>query len=64
MAVKCLVKGCQNHQGEGGFVGDLCSPCHRMITQGLVDEHGLTFIHALAKKLLAIKYLVDDIWIA
>ena len=34
MVDKCLVMGCTNHQGEGRFVGELCAPCHTMLTQG------------------------------
>jgi hypothetical protein len=33
-ATKCIVKDCENHAHEGGFVGDLCSPCHEFITTG------------------------------
>ena len=32
--MKCIVKDCENHIHEGGFVSDLCSPCHRFITTG------------------------------
>jgi hypothetical protein len=31
---KCLVAGCTNHKNKGKFIGDLCSPCHTMLTQG------------------------------
>lgn len=31
---KCIVHGCKNHTDQGAFVGDLCSPCHSMITTG------------------------------
>jgi hypothetical protein len=31
---RCIVKDCENHAGEGSFVGDLCSPCHEFITTG------------------------------
>lgn len=31
---KCIVKDCENHKHEGGFVGDLCKPCHQFITTG------------------------------
>ena len=34
--MKCIVKGCDNHKGEGQFVNDICSPCHRMLTEGVV----------------------------
>lgn len=60
MGVKCIVKGCPNHQGEGGFVGALCSPCHHMITTGLVG-HGFTFIHVFADKLRTILETVKDL---
>lgn len=44
---KCLVKGCANHQSQGMFVGELCKPCHSMITTGHIGC-GKTFIHQLA----------------
>ncbi|WP_157639945.1 hypothetical protein [Burkholderia ubonensis] len=31
---KCIVKGCLNHRHQGRFIGDLCSPCHAMLTEG------------------------------
>lgn len=31
---RCLVKGCTNHAHQGHFVGDLCAPCHTMLTTG------------------------------
>ena len=33
-ATRCIVKGCQNHREQGGFVGDLCSPCYVMLKHG------------------------------
>jgi hypothetical protein len=33
-SVKCIVKDCENHKHEGGFVGNLCIPCHEFITTG------------------------------
>ena len=30
--MKCAVKNCENHFGEGKFVGLLCYPCHEFIT--------------------------------
>lgn len=41
---KCLVLGCANHTHEGRFVGDLCGPCHEMITTGYLSQ-GTTWIH-------------------
>ena len=35
---KCVVKACVNHAGEGAFVGDLCSPCHRFIVDGTINN--------------------------
>jgi hypothetical protein len=31
---KCIVMGCENHDDEGEFVGDLCSPCYKFVTSG------------------------------
>lgn len=33
---KCLVLGCPNRTDQGKFVGDLCFPCHRILTTGEV----------------------------
>lgn len=48
--MKCIVKGCENHEHEGGFTGLLCTPCHIMITTGIVS-YGHTFIHDLRDEL-------------
>jgi len=32
--IKCIVKDCENHTHQGGFVGELCVPCHEFITEG------------------------------
>ena len=34
--MKCLVHGCLNHDNEGHFEGELCSPCHYMLTTGKI----------------------------
>ena len=44
---KCIVHGCENRKGEGTFVGELCSPCHTMLTTGRIGP-GSTFIHKIA----------------
>lgn len=31
---RCIVKDCTNYAHQGKFVGDLCEPCHHMITTG------------------------------
>lgn len=49
MQTKCLVKGCENRKGQGRFIGDLCAPCHEMLTTGKI-KFGNTFIHALDKR--------------
>ena len=36
LRAKCIVHGCTNHTDEGKFVGNLCAPCHSMITGGMV----------------------------
>ena len=37
---KCIMKGCKNHTNEGKFVGDLCAPCHSLITTGKIEGYG------------------------
>ena len=32
--MKCIVKGCNNHSHQGGFIDKMCFPCHKMITTG------------------------------
>ena len=51
---KCIVYGCKNHQSQGKFVGDICSPCHTMLTTGNV-QYGTTFIHSINNDLTRIK---------
>ena len=61
---ECMVKGCTNKKNEGGFVGDLCSPCHEMITTGKIGS-GATFIHKMKKgfnrKTNSIRELADNL---
>lgn len=44
---KCIVRGCENHSDQWHFIGDLCTPCHTMITTGKILEGGKTFIHEM-----------------
>lgn len=44
---KCIVYGCKNHEGEGGFVGDLCSPCYTMLSTGVVHSNTDSFLAEL-----------------
>jgi len=55
---KCLVAGCPNTRDQGVFEGDLCMPCHIMITQGKIVSPGVTFIHDMADRL---KELADQL---
>ena len=32
--MKCIVKDCENHSHQGGFIGVLCMPCHTFLTTG------------------------------
>ena len=50
---KCIVKGCTNTSDKGMFVGELCQPCHTMITTGTVRS-GTTFIHEVRERLTKI----------
>lgn len=44
---KCIVYGCKNHEGEGGFVGDLCTPCYTMLSTGVVHSKTDSFLAEL-----------------
>lgn len=48
--VKCIVHGCQNHTHQGKFVGDLCMPCHIMLTTGRRNPSNAWFEVELAQK--------------
>lgn len=45
--MKCIVHDCKNHDHQGAFVGNLCAPCHHMLTTGVLGFGG-TFVHRLA----------------
>lgn len=49
---KCLVHGCANYSDAGVFIGDLCAPCHEMLTTGEVHHANPTFIGNLWRKAL------------
>ena len=60
---KCIVKGCANKNGEGRFVGNLCAPCHTMLTDGHIGHSSAWFVVEIAKlrnNIQAIKDVVDD----
>lgn len=45
----CIMKGCTNQKYQGRFIGNLCVPCYRMITEGKIG-YGETWIHKLKNK--------------
>jgi hypothetical protein len=53
---KCIVHGCENHSDQGQFIGDLCMPCHMMITTGKIGL-GKTFIHEMNSAMMKINEL-------
>ena len=50
MSEKCIVHNCPNHKHEGSFIGDLCAPCHTMITSGEI-KYGKTFVHEIRDRI-------------
>lgn len=36
--MKCLVKDCENHLGEGLFIGPMCAPCHKYYETGVFNS--------------------------
>lgn len=44
---KCIIYGCTNKKNEGKFIGDICSPCYKMITEGKPENLSTNFIHKL-----------------
>jgi hypothetical protein len=49
--VKCIVMGCLNHSDGGQMIGELCAPCHEMLTTGKVHHTNSTFIGVLFRDL-------------
>ena len=49
--MRCLVKGCTNHDATDKVGEWLCPQCFVMLTTGLIGE-GSTFIHDLRDELL------------
>ena len=49
MTRKCIVYQCENYKGQGLFVGDLCGPCHHMLTTGQINEPSMDFVSRLYK---------------
>ena len=47
MREQCIVFGCTNKKHQGVFVGDICSPCYEIITEGNLEQPSTNFIHIL-----------------
>lgn len=58
---KCLVRGCENYSDAGTFVGDLCFPCHEMITTGQIHPTNITFIGVLSRECEQTRALVESL---
>lgn len=58
---ECIVKDCTNKKHEGEFVGDICGPCYKIITEGNLDQPSNNFIHKLAKRNNNLKSRLDRI---
>lgn len=43
MRKKCIVNGCKNKKSQGNFVGDLCRPCYKYITEGKIGPTSSLF---------------------
>jgi hypothetical protein len=50
LRVRCLVHGCTNFSDQGEFVGDLCAPCHKILTTGYVGPTS-SFLGVMNKRL-------------
>lgn len=57
MTDKCIIKDCVNKRNEGGFVGDLCTPCYAFITRG-EGKHSQAYRNALST---GIDYFLDKL---
>jgi hypothetical protein len=49
MVKKCIVHGCTNHEDQGSFEGDMCSPCYRIITTGKINPSDNWFVQKIQK---------------
>ena len=57
---KCIVYGCKNHESEGGFFGDLCTPCYTMLSTGVVHHKTDSFLAELYKFQEFTRFVVTD----
>ena len=59
---KCIVKGCTNHKEQGEFVGDLCKPCHTMITTGEIGSTNSFLKTVNEQEVAKVKNELDDFY--
>jgi hypothetical protein len=57
--MKCIVKDCENHKEQGGFVGVLCMPCHRFLTIG-EGKYSQLYRNTVAAEREACAELLDE----
>jgi len=55
MNEKCIVFGCTNYKHQGIFIGDICAPCYKIITEGDLEQPSDNFIHKLAEEYFLLK---------
>lgn len=58
---KCIVHGCTNKKEQGNFVGDICKPCYKMITEGDIEQPTNNFIGKLTNKNKEFMALIKDV---
>lgn len=56
--MKCIVHNCSNTTDKGKFVGDLCFPCHQMLTTGQLS-YGDSFLGELRREFEKLKLHVS-----
>ena len=65
---KCVVQDCENHQHEGSFNGDLCSPCFQFIAHGKgINSQAYRNTHPVKEQLtdeeILQVYSESEIWV-
>ena len=54
--MKCLVKGCKNQKGQGGFIGEICSPCYDILVSGKIKPSNAWFVKLIEGNTMNIKH--------
>jgi hypothetical protein len=60
LRAKCLVHKCENFTDQGRFVGDLCAPCHQILTTGYVGPTS-SFLGEMNKRLVELENEVETL---